>query len=123
MESKGKGKAKKENTTKKEVENLSCKHFKKDVHDKDHCWQLHPKMKLKWTKKGKQKVAETVKSIDLGSNSGDKMHIALLVMTGKFDKGNYSSSSRCKIFHIRIVMKHTKIDTLLDTVSQGNLIS
>lgn len=36
-ESKGKGKAKKENYTKMEVENLSGKHCKKEGHDEDHC--------------------------------------------------------------------------------------
>jgi len=75
MESKGKGKVKKVNFGKKEVENLSCKNCKKEGHDKDHCWQLHPEMKPKWIKKGKQKVAVTTKPLDLGSDSGDETHI------------------------------------------------
>lgn len=30
---------------------------------------------------------------------------------------------RCKLFHIRVISKHTKIDTLIDSESQANLIS
>lgn len=44
-------------------------------------------------------------------------------MTGRSDEGNDSNNSRGKLFHIRVVMKHTKIDTLLDNGSQANLIS
>lgn len=122
MESKGRGKAKKVNITKKEVENLSCKHCKKEGHDEDHCWQLQPEMKPKWIKKGKQKVVATAKSIDLGSNSSDETQIATLVITGKPHEGNDSNNSKRKLFHIRVVMKHTKIDTLLNSGSQANLI-
>jgi len=80
MESKGKWKAKKENFSKKEVENISHKHCKKEGHDEDHYWQLHPKMKLKWTRKGKKKVVATMKPIDLGSNSSEKTYITSLIM-------------------------------------------
>jgi hypothetical protein len=31
--------------------------------------------------------------------------------------------SRSKLFRIRVIMKHTKIDTLIDSGSQSNLIS
>lgn len=123
MESKGKGKVKKVNFTKKEVENLSFKHCKKEVYDEDHCWQFHPEMKPKWIRKGKQKVVAIVKPFDLGLESCDETQIASLIMTGKSDEGNDSNSSRGKLFHIRVVMKHTKIDTLLDRGSQVNLIS
>lgn len=80
-------------------------------------------MKPKWIRKGKQKVAATTKPLDLGSDSGDEMQIASLIMTGKYDEGNDSNNSRCKLFHIRVVMKHTNINTLLDNASQANLIS
>jgi len=40
-------------------EKLSCKHWKKEGHDDENCWQLHPEKKPKWFKerKGRQKVA------------------------------------------------------------------
>jgi hypothetical protein len=41
-------------------------------------------------------------------------------LTGKIGDG---FDSRSKLFHIRVIMKHTKIDTLKDSVSQSNLIS
>jgi len=44
-------------------------------------------------------------------------------MIGKSNEGNDSNSSKGKLFHIRVVMKHKKIDTLLDSGSQANLIS
>jgi len=44
-------------------------------------------------------------------------------MTGKSNEGNDYNSSRGKLFHIRVGMKHTKIETLLDSGSQVNLIS
>jgi hypothetical protein len=42
-------------------ENLSCKHYKKEGHDDEHCWRLHPEKRPKWLKerKGRQKVATT----------------------------------------------------------------
>lgn len=124
MESKGKGKVKKVNFGKKDVENLSCKHYKKEGHDEDHCWQLHPEMiQPKWIRKGKKKVAAAMKPLDLGSDLGDETQIGSLIMTGKSDEGNDSNSSRGKLFHIRVVMRHTKIDTLLDSESQVNIIS
>jgi hypothetical protein len=52
----------------------SCKHFKKEGHDEDICWQLHPKKKPKWfkEKKGMQTVAMTTRPTDLGLDSGDE---------------------------------------------------
>jgi hypothetical protein len=41
-------------------------------------------------------------------------------LTGKIGDGY---DSRSKLFHIRVIMKHTKIDTLIDNGSQYNLIS
>jgi hypothetical protein len=31
-------------------ERPSCKHCKKEGHDEDHCWQLHPEKRPKWLK-------------------------------------------------------------------------
>jgi hypothetical protein len=41
-------------------------------------------------------------------------------LTGKIGDGY---DSRSKLFHIRVIMKHTKVDTLIDSGSQYNLIS
>jgi hypothetical protein len=40
-------------------------------------------------------------------------------MTGKIGEGFDSIS---KLFHIRVIMRHTKVDTLIDSGSQSNLI-
>jgi hypothetical protein len=68
-----------------------------------------------------QTVATTTsKPTDLGSDSGDESKISLVGMTGKFGEEN---DCRSKLFHIRVIMRHTKIDTLIDCGSQSNLIS
>jgi hypothetical protein len=100
----------------------SCKHCKKEGHDEDRCWQLHPEKRPKWfkEKKGMQTVATTTKPTDLGSDSGDESKISLVGMTGKIGEG---IDCRSNLFHIRVIMRHTKIDTLIDSGSQSNLIS
>jgi hypothetical protein len=83
---------------------------------------LHPEKKQKWFKerKGRQKVAATTHLTDLGSDSGYETKITVVYLSGKIGDGY---DSRSKLFHIKVIMKHTKIDTLLDSVSQDNLIS
>ena len=56
----------------------------------------------------------------MGSNSGDESKISTVGLTGKIGDG---FDSRSKLFHIRVVMRHTKVDTLIDSGSQSNLIS
>jgi hypothetical protein len=99
----------------------SCKHCKKEGHDEEKCWQLHPKKRPKWFKgkKGTQTVAMTSKPIELGSDSGDEK-ISLVGMTGKHGE---DVDCRSKLFHIRVIMRHTKVDTLIDSGSQSSLIS
>ena len=36
-------------------EKPSYKHYKKEGHDEDHCWQLHPERRPKWFKEKKEK--------------------------------------------------------------------
>jgi hypothetical protein len=69
---------------------------------------------------------------DLGSNSGDEGKITVVGVQGKHSIHASSSSNneshddernRNELFHIRVVSKHTKIDTLFDQGSQVNLIS
>jgi hypothetical protein len=126
---------KKNASVKKEGEKFTCKHCSKDGHDEDHCWKLHPeKRPKKFGNKGKPKTAATIQH-DLGSDSGDETKITAMGYQGKGSIASTSSSSssnlnetrqekeRIELFHIRVVSKHTKIDTLFDTGSQANLIS
>jgi hypothetical protein len=99
----------------------SCKHCKKEGHDEEKCWQLHPEKRPKWFKgkKGTQTVATASKPIELGSDSGDEK-MSLVGMTGKHGE---DVDCRSKLFHLRVIMRHTKVDTLIDSGSQSNLIS
>jgi hypothetical protein len=116
------GNGKNANAVTKKEGKPSCKHCKKEGHDEDKCWQLHPEKRPKWFKenKGMQTVAMTSKPIDLGSDSGDESKISLVGMTGK---NGEEIDCRSNLFHIRVIMRHTKIDTLIDSGSQSNLIS
>jgi hypothetical protein len=121
-EGKGKGNVKKENSTIVKEEKLSCKHCKKEGHDDEHFWKLHPKKRPKWFKerKGRQKIEAREHPTYLGSDSGDDTKITAVGLSGKIGDGYVY---RSKLFHIRVIMKHTKIDTFLDRGSQANLIS
>jgi hypothetical protein len=100
-------------------EKPSCKNCKKEGHDEDHCWQLHPKKRPKWFKerKGRQTVATTSRPTDLGSDLGDESKFSAVGLTSKIGDG-YDSTS--KLFHIRVIMRHTKVDTLIDSGYQSN---
>jgi hypothetical protein len=130
-----KGNGKKNVVVKKEGEKFTCKHYSKDGHDEDHCWKLHPERRpKKFGNKGKSKTTATIQH-DLGSDSGDETNITTMGYQGNGSITSTSSSSnnninvtrqekeRIELFHIRVVSKHTKIDTLFDTGSQANLIS
>jgi hypothetical protein len=56
----------------------------------------------------------------LGSDSSDESKITAVGLTCKIGDGY---DSRSKLFHIRVIMKHTKVDTLIDNGYQSNLIS
>jgi hypothetical protein len=116
-----KGNGKNENSVTMKEEKLSCKHCKKEGNDDEKCWQLHPEKRLKWFKegKGRQIVATKTWPIELGYDSGDEYKITADGFTGKIGD---DFDSRSKVFHIRVIMKHTKIDTLIDSGSQSNLI-
>jgi hypothetical protein len=83
---------------------------------------LHPEKKPKWFKerKGRKKVAAAAQPTNLGYDLGDETKITTVGLSGKIGDGYCSKS---KLFHIRVIMKHTKIDTLIDNGSQSNLIS
>jgi hypothetical protein len=119
-------------TTNKGEGNPSCTHCKKYGHDGEHCWKLHPEKRLKqFGGKGKTNTMATVQK-DLGSDSGDEEKITMVGVQGKHSLHASSSSTneshdderkRNELFHIRVVSKHTNIDTLFDLGSQVNLIS
>jgi hypothetical protein len=132
-----KGKGRKNPAVKKEGEKFTCKHCSKDGHDEDHCWKLHPECRPKKfgnNNKGKSKTVATVVQ-DLGLDYGDETKIAAMGYQGNNSIASTSSSSnanvnvtqqektRIELFHIRVISKHTKIDTLFDSGSQANLIS
>eukprot|EP00253_Pinus_taeda_P013359 PITA_13359 len=120
-------------TLKKEGEKLTYKHCSKEGHDEDHCWKLHHETRTKkFNNKGKQNIATTTQQ-DLGSNSGDETKIITMGMKGIASNASIISSSkhiesqndkeRSENFHIRVITKHTKVDTLFNSGSQVNLIS
>jgi hypothetical protein len=130
-----KGNGRKNASVKKEGEKLTCKHCSKDGHDEDHCWKLHPEKRPKrFNNKGKTKTTATVQH-DLSYDSGDETKITAMGFQGKDSIASTSSSSsnslnetqqekeRIELFHIKVISKHTKIDTLFDIGSQANLVS
>eukprot|EP00253_Pinus_taeda_P026466 PITA_26466 len=137
FENKNKGKKKlkwkerKTNTIKKDKP--SCTHCKKEGHDEAHCWSLHLELKPKKFGGKEQKNVAAIQK-DLGSNSGDETTVTTIGIKGKYFEASTSNSSHSianesnerKInepFHIRVISKHTKIDTLFDSGLQVNLIS
>jgi hypothetical protein len=114
---------------KKEDEKPTCSHCKKEGHDEARCWKLHPELRPKryWNKKGNKKTTATVQQ-DLGSDSGDETKIMAMGIQGISSIASSSSSThsskyetmhderkRSELFHIRVISKHTKIDTLFDS--------
>ena len=68
-----KRKDKKTTTIKREEGKPSCTDCKKDGHDDEHCWKLHPEKRLKqFSGKGKTKTVAIVQQ-DLGSDLGDEV--------------------------------------------------
>eukprot|EP00253_Pinus_taeda_P011092 PITA_11092 len=125
-----KWKDKKENALHKDKPSYT--HCKKD-HDDEHCWSLHPELKPKKFGGKKKKTTAAIQK-DLGSDSGDETTVTGIGIKGK----NYEASTsnfaqsidnednekkRHDLFHIRVISKHQKIDTLFDSGSQVNLIS
>eukprot|EP00253_Pinus_taeda_P032319 PITA_32319 len=124
-------KARKANTAQKSKS--SCTHCKKDGHDDEHCWILHPELRPKKFEGKKKKIVAVIQK-DLGSNSGDETTIATTGIKGKNFEASTSNSAqsindeekerkRHELFHIRVISKYQKIDTLFDSGSQVNLIS
>jgi len=85
-----------------------------------------------FNKKEKENTTATTQQ-DLGSDSRDEKKITTMGLEGKDSIASSSSSSnlnetqhekeRIDLFNIRVISKHTTIDTLFDSGSQANLIS
>ena len=85
----------------------------------------------KLNNKGKEKAIAIIQE-DLGSNSGDETKIKAMGIKGK-ESISSTSISNChtstpneetsiELFHVRVIAKNTKIDTLFNSGSQANLI-
>ena len=59
----------------------SCTHCKKDGHDDENCWILHPELRPKKFDGEKKKTIAAIQK-DLGSDSGDETIIAAIVIKG-----------------------------------------
>jgi hypothetical protein len=71
-------------TVRRDVGNPSFTHCKKNSHDEEHRWKLHPEKKPKqFGGKGKTKTVATVQQ-DLGSDSGDEGKITTVGVQGKY---------------------------------------
>ena len=128
---KQKWKERKANTAQKSKS--SCTHCKKDGRDDENYWILHPELRPKKFMDKKEKTAAAIQK-DLGSDSGDETTIVATGIKGKNSEASTSNSAqsindeenerkRHELFHIRVISKHQKIDTLFDSGSQVNLIS
>ncbi|CAF4378331.1 unnamed protein product, partial [Adineta steineri] len=107
-----------------------------DGHEESKCWKLHPKLRPEqFQKKGKGQTT-TIVQHDLESGSGDETKITTMGHKGNLSEASTSSCNhvsnsninhnvkeRDALFHIRIIAKHAKMDTLFNSGSQVNLIS
>jgi hypothetical protein len=71
-------------------------------------------------RKGRQTTTTTTQTTNPGSDSGDDSKIIVVGLIGKVGDGY---DSRGKLFHIRVITKHTKVNTLIGSGFQSNLIS
>ena len=110
----------------------SCNHCKKDGHNDAHFWSLDPELKPK-NFGGKKKNTATSIQKDLGSDSGDETTVTATGIKGKIFEASTGNFAQCidnednerkrhELFHIIVIPKHQKIDTLFDSGSQVNLI-
>ena len=58
-------------------------------------------------------------NLSLHANGNSKLHAS----TSSSNESLVGEQNRIELFHIRVIMKHTKVETLFDLVSQANLIS
>jgi hypothetical protein len=132
---KGKWKTKKSAIVNKVEEKPTCSQCKRKGHEEAQCWNLHLELRPKKSQdKGKQKTATTTQQ-DLGLDSEDETKITTMGSKGISTASSSSlvqyaklesvlnQKKQSEIFYVRVIVKHTKIDTLFDSGSQVNLIS
>jgi hypothetical protein len=86
----------------------------------------------KYANQGRKNTTAATVQVDLGSDSGDETQVVAMGIRGI----NYVASSSCfrsvdvndeckrsELFHIRVITHNVKVDTLVDSASQANLIS
>ena len=128
--SKGKGKGKHTATVKMEGDMPTCTHCQKKGHEASKCWKLHPELKPEnFRNKEDKKTIVAAIQYDLGSDSGDETKVIATSIQGKIPSFYVSRNElvvderkRSKLFHIRVISKHTKNETLFYSGSQANLI-
>ena len=76
---KQKWKARKANTAQKGK--VSCTHYKKEGHDDEHCWILHPELRPKKSEGKKKETAAAIQKY-LGFDLGDETIIAVTCIKG-----------------------------------------
>jgi len=127
-----KGKRKNNASIKMEKEKITCKHYLKYGHDDDHCWKLHPEMRSNKLKNKEKEKTTTIIQHDLGFGSEDEPKITTTGLKDKdivstnsssFPNDTQNEETRIELFHVRVISKHTKTDTLFDSGSQENIIS
>jgi hypothetical protein len=85
----------------------------------------------KYANQGRKKTTTATVQLDLGSDSDDETKIVAMGIQGITYVASTSSSNldvlndeckRSEIFHIRVITNNVKVDTVVDSGSQGNLI-
>ena len=125
----GKWKGKKNASVKKEGEKFICENCSKEGHNEGNYWKLDLEMRPnKFNNKEKQ-ITTAITQEDLGSESGDENKIIVMGIKGKQHIASTSSQNcntttttldekrRIELFHVSVISKHTKIDTLFDSGS------
>jgi hypothetical protein len=104
---KGKEKFKGKKTTTIKKDKPTCTHCKKEVHNEDHCWILHPELKpTKFGNKGKPKMTATTQT-DLGPDSRDETKVTVTRIKGKNSEASTSS-----------LVQSLKVDNEVDEVKR-----
>ena len=105
---------------KKGGEKPTCMHYQENGNDASKLQKLHPKVKPQnfQNRKDKRQTISTVQ-YDLGSDSGEETKFIATSLQGKSSSDYVSKvelvideKKMSDIFHIRVISKHTKIDTL-----------
>ena len=126
-------------TTKKEKGKPSFIHCKKEGHDEENYWKLHLEFKQRYlVEKGSKRmllwwnkalVPILVVRCKLQLLEYNVKVPFMLIQALQHASSNFENEShvdewkRSELFHIRVLSKHTKIDTLFDPGSQVSLIS